>query len=756
MNPPDDRLYKLLPYYYRTLDEKEHGHALRDLLGVMAEPFTVVENDIAQMYDDWFIETCADWAVPYIGDLAGWQAVESPVPAQSSEAALLRWLTPRRDVANTLRYRRRKGTLPLLVELARDVAGWPALAMEEGFREWLVESHRHRGAAVAPLPGLPPFADVHDPLALQWSGSPRAAFAHFNDVHRGAPALNLPSVALHVWRLMAFAVTSTRARRISRSVPDDYHFSVLGNDAVLFTTPQGAGGLPVHALTRLEIAERVPEEECGCRRDDDEKDADAPPLRAADEYYGPGKAFAIFAPHWPERGAPQPVPRERVIPADLSKWEYHPPKGYVAVDPQTGRLSFPKGSHTKDVRVTWHYGFSAPMGGGEYRRPLSQMEPAKIYRLPKGSTLKAGMDLWQAERDKVKHAIIEFECSGLYEDLSDIRVLHDETLQVRAASGVRPVLRISEASDSEEGRGEQTDDLVVELEAGALFVLDGVILTGGAVRVRSLPENPDAPRTSAPPCPAAVVIRHCTLVPGWSLRPDCGAHAPDKDSIVLEKYAGTLAIERSITGSIAVSAAEKSTEPVPISLSDSILDAASCCRPALYDEDCHDPDETAIAFAALTLRRCTVFGKVLTHAMPLAEDSIFHGDVYVARRQPGCVRFCFVDPCARTPRRYECQPETAMRRASGDDAACGCDATDCDAVEAQRRVAPQFVSERYGQAGYAQLHLNTPEEIRCGAHDRSEMGAFHDLFQPQREANLRARLAEYTPAACEAALIFQT
>ena len=215
MNPPDDRLYRLLPYYYRTLDEKEHGLALRDLMGVMAEPFTVVENDIAQMYDDWFIETCADWAVPYLGDLAGWQPVESPVPAESSEAALLRWLAPRRDVANTLRHRRRKGTLPLLVELARDVAGWPALAVEAGFKEWLLartaEVHRHRGAANAPATGSPAFADVHDPLALQWLGTPRDTFAHHPDVHRGAPGLNLSSVALHVWRLQAFRITCTRA-----------------------------------------------------------------------------------------------------------------------------------------------------------------------------------------------------------------------------------------------------------------------------------------------------------------------------------------------------------------------------------------------------------------------------------------------------------------------------------------------------------------------------------------------------------------
>ena len=41
-----------------------------------------------------------------------------------------------------------------------------------------------------------------------------------------------------------------------------------------------------------------------------------------------------------------------------------------------------------------------------------------------------------------------------------------------------------------------------------------------------------------------------------------------------------------------------------------------------------------------------------------------------------------------------------------------------------------------------------------GAEDRSEMGAFHDLYQPQRAANLRQRLAEYTPAGADAGVIF--
>ncbi len=36
------------------------------------------------------------------------------------------------------------------------------------------------------------------------------------------------------------------------------------------------------------------------------------------------------------------------------------------------------------------------------------------------------------------------------------------------------------------------------------------------------------------------------------------------------------------------------------------------------------------------------------------------------------------------------------------------------------------------------------------------MGVFHDLFQPQRIANLRARLAEYTPAGVNAGILLAT
>jgi hypothetical protein len=135
------------------------------------------------------------------------------------------------------------------------------------------------------------------------------------------------------------------------------------------------------------------------------------------------------------------------------------------------------------------------------------------------------------------------------------------------------------------------------------------------------------------------------------------------------------------------------------------------------------------------MRRSTVFGQMQVHSVELAENSIFMGKLYAVRRGIGCVRFCYVTPGSRTPRRFRCQPDLV------------------GAAE-QDRVRPEFTSVRYGTPGYCQLALSCAIEIRQGADDGSEMGVFHDLFQPQREAMLRARLNEFTPAGMESGIIF--
>ena len=116
MRYDSESLYALLPAIHRVRDAAQ-GEVLKELLTVVAEQLRAVEEDIDQLYDNLFIETCADWAVPYIGDLIGYRALHGAQGTLRSSRA---------EVANTIAYRRRKGTAAVLEQLARDVTGWDA------------------------------------------------------------------------------------------------------------------------------------------------------------------------------------------------------------------------------------------------------------------------------------------------------------------------------------------------------------------------------------------------------------------------------------------------------------------------------------------------------------------------------------------------------------------------------------------------------------------------------------------------------
>jgi hypothetical protein len=83
---------------------------LESLLLVVEEQLGVLAENLDQLYDDQFIETCAPWVIPYIGDLIGYQSVHGIAPAVAS---------PRAEVAHTISFRRRKGTVLVMEQLAR-------------------------------------------------------------------------------------------------------------------------------------------------------------------------------------------------------------------------------------------------------------------------------------------------------------------------------------------------------------------------------------------------------------------------------------------------------------------------------------------------------------------------------------------------------------------------------------------------------------------------------------------------------------
>jgi hypothetical protein len=432
-----------------------------------------------------------------------------------------------------------------------------------------------------------------------------------------------------------------------------------------------------------------------------------------------------------------------------------------------------------DLLVHYHSGFSASIGGGEYHRPLREDRPewkAVVKSAERGrqSTLTEALRRW--EDDKPLHAVIEIADSGVYSEQINIVFSEEtpgQTLELRAADRCFPVLRLLNVQVN------QTDDLSVTGGPGNCLTLSGLMIACRGVRI-----NGDLDR---------VCISHCTLVPGWELDeeclPCCGSEpsltmidtaeedeplpiqgAPSQASKRAAKTRACeepdgaengrspspgqgaeqpgpsarpprttrLAIRATILGSIQVIRDAVRKEPLQIELEDSILDATD------PEFDALSTPEGSVAHAALTITRCTVIGEVHTHAIRLGENSIFYSPVRVARRQIGCMRFSYISPGSRTPRRFNCQPNLAIAQLDGEDA---------DQAGAEVGVRPRFNSLRYGTPVYCQLANDCADEIKQGAEDESEMGAFHGLYQPQREANLHARLNDFTRLSTQAGII---
>ncbi len=681
-----DHLLKLLPAVYRLRDA-EQGGPLQALLAVLAEQAAVLEEDLAQLHDDQFVETCAAWVLPYLGDLVGVRGLQGIGPAARS---------PRAEVAHTIGYRRRKGTAAVLEQLARDVTGWPARAVE--FFQLLATTQylNHR------RPENRSFLPVRDAGRLERLGGPFEHLAgatnltHTADVRRiagGRGRYNIPNVGLFLWRLRAYSLTRSLAVQAALGDSRRFLFSPLGHSAPLFSLPETED-----EITHLAEPVNVPE-----------------PIRrrvlANDlaDYYGAGKSFFLTDGN----GI---VAANRIRVCDLSDqgstWA-HLPTGpdAVALDPVLGRVAFSQDQAPPPL-VTFHYGFSADLGGGEYDRAATDFGPSRLVRVPGDhqTVQDALADLGTAS------GVVEITDSDRYVLLAPFSPLDlaGRRVAIRAAAKRRPTLVLRETWQVSGADGELTlDGLLLTGDGLAGPPLAGAALhvTGGLARLR---------------------LRHCTLVPGVALRPDGAPVQPATPSLHLDTANARAEIDHCILGGLRVA------ELARVHITHSIVDATA---PTSVAYAAPGPDEKAGGL--LRVENSTVLGKVHAAALELASNTLFlaglaAGDTWpapvrVRRRQEGCVRFSYVPPGSRVPRRYRCQP------ADGDNA-----------------VRPLLTSQRYGDAAYCQLSARCTAEIRRGADDEAEMGAFHDLYQPQREAHLRARLDEYLRFGLEAGVFYVT
>jgi hypothetical protein len=650
-------LYQLLPAVYRIRDA-EQGGPLQALVTVIAEQAQVMEEDLAQLYDDLFIETCAQWVIPYIGDLIGVGSVDrnSALPGST-----------RAEVANTLKYRRAKGTLTVVEDLSRDVTGWEAQAVEY-FQLLAATQYLNH---LRPSSGA--FVNLRDQQALDRLNTPFDRIARTVDVRNikdGQRRFNIPSVGIFLWRLRSFSLTNAPALSLDAH---RFLFNPLGINTQLFNRPQTElGGLS----SPINVPEPISRKLFNAHPDD---------------YYGPDKSILLTVNGQPVQPGPGQSASDLVTACNLSDfgagWA-HVPKNKIAIDPELGRIAFPVSPSPNTVAVSFHYGFAAEMGGGEYPRavtfdpsltPIHQTQsPAKIQDGLTGLSTGGTLEIT--------------DNSAYAETLALVGGAH--RFAVRAKDGQRPLLKLS-------------GNFAISGDAGGEVVLNGLLITGTIHVTGNL---------------GSLKLIHCTLVPSVA--------AP---SLIIESTATTVQIDHSILGAI------RTVDSASVNISSSILDASAETNVAFSALD------TVSAGGVVEIQNSTVIGKLHTRELKLVSNSILmarlnSADTWIApviseRRQDGCVRFSFVPFEAVTPKRYRCQPTTS------DDAT---------------RVRPQFISTRYGDAAYCQLSTRCAPEIQTGADDGAEMGAFHDLLQPQRQAHLRLRLDEYLRFGLEAGIINAT
>ena len=747
-NARQDKLYGLLPAYIRERDVTE-GAPLKALLRVVETQADRIEADIEQLANNAFIETAEPWVIPYIGDLVGTTPLfdESRITGFDTLAEIFSDLTGpslkpiiglsnRADVAKTIYYRRRKGTLLMLEELARDVTGWSAHAVE--FFELLVWTQWIRNHLRLHAPRT---ADIRSVERMDRLDRAFDEITHTVDVreisqHDGWH--NIKNIGFFLWRLISHRLERVEARQ-QTDIPGGfaYLFSLLGNSVPLFTAERREGD---EAGLAGEL--HVPGPIRPARFWTDLVEFQEDPSLGYSEFYG---AFDEV-PGFPV--APDPsievfvdgafVPTDRIVCRNLETWS-QTATNEVGIDVARGRLVLgPALVPAGRVDVSYHYGFPASLGGGPYRRrawevqrdlPDTLVIPVNTSGDPGSfNSINGALGEWVIQSRP--NCIIRVEDSRTYREALSIEPEDERFIVIEATDGERPHLLLEGPLEipgvHEEGR----------------VTLSGLLIEGRVEITGSL---------------GLLRLIHTTLVPGISISED------DLPAVIEPSiWAADVDVDgQAINGELRVEMAFSIAGPIRMPAGaeglfafDSIIDGVGA--PALASPTAEDEPGPPVRLERTTLR-----GETRVREFILGSECIFDGLVLAQRIQTGCLRFSYLPPGSHAPRRYRCQPDLAIRREiDRRERLAGGPISDAekDLIRTRlgQRIRPEYTSEDYGQPAYLQLSLKAAPEIMTGSEDGSEMGAYAHLKQPQREANLRLRLEEYLPFGLEAGLIYVT
>lgn len=581
-----DRLWQLLPGIYRALDSNDPRVTgpLQELVARIGAQVAVVRRSIDRLWADQSIETCDDWVIPYIGDLLGANLVSGDPRGQ------------RLEVAKTIHYRRRKGTLAVLEEIARDVTGWEAHVVE-AFRRLARTRHSldppvgRQSLVVAlpvPCPGSPG-ARQNDPGMLlereRLSGPLTGALAggladlrsahgaklanaafdeyfHTADMRTGQGAVGrygIPKLLVFLWRLQSFTIE--RGTPVPVAGPGArYVFDPTGRSVPLFLSP-----LPPEPDDWVDTWTSTTESQVPGPL------ADSLAAAIADPGTGP-------PPH-------PPYPDVAEVPAffDAVDAASNEP---IAIDasPELGQFSVEPTFAGKPV-VSYQYGFSATIGAGPYDRTLTADPPPSVGT---PTLVEAGSGLDQALTASAGAGTVTIADSLTYEAVSDVGTTAAPigSLLIRAAAQVRPVVRVTPpappASPSAEWvftGGTPDSELTID---GLLVSGCDLVLRGGFASVRLTGCTTDPGTLDATGDAFASAADGRALAPArvW-IEADPAATADARGAV------GLLTIDHCVSGPIRTrngGAVERLT------ISDSIVQGIAPAAASLDHGDVYDPE----------------------------------------------------------------------------------------------------------------------------------------------------------------------
>ncbi len=742
---PTDRLFQRLPAHIRVRDAAE-GHPLRALLAIAEAELDLMEDDVRQLYDNAFVETCEEWVVPYLGDLLGARRLD---PAGGEAFSL------RAYVANQLAYRRAKGTAAVVRRIARDVTGHPARVVE--YWQHLVQSQHVNHIR----PDCRQTADLRDADRASLTGTPFDGFAHNVDLRPIAKREGrhaIPNVGVFLWRLLAaplgFAfddpadVMGGVTPRPVAAADGRFHLHPAGVDGPLFNRPRQDGSgeerhLPA-ALRRRPLWHELEDRRAGT----------ADPAG----WFGDQPVFQV-------RLDGTTLPPERLRIAHLGEqagggWRRPLAAGDVMVDPELGRLSLHADDAALAVEVAYAIGAVADVGAGPWDRrtslqgwlegfaPTGAEVPwicAVTRRTaehglapdnggPSVGSLAEALALWNAEGNVAgRRGVVAILDNASYDEpLPAIELAADAGLAVVAA-GWPAALEASGARRRHlqdlvpVGRRPFVDAaLAVDAADGAFgLVVDG-LMTAGPIRLQAGTLE-------------RLAAHHATL----------GATASGLvDALEVAATAGIARIEiaASVVGAFALPPTVGT-----LAVIDSLIGEdreADAGAGVLSTATAIDAEGTDIA-----VRRSTVFGRIRARTADL-DQVIATGRVRALRRQEGCVRYAFVPLGSRTAPRFRCQPDLALEAATAELRSLtenpSAQLTDAEAATIARRTLPRFTSTRFEHPAFGQLGALCPEAVRRGGEASTEMGAFARLGLSIRQSNLAAALQDTLRVGLEA------